>query len=206
MKKFWRTIWTLTEGDHGLYIWSLVVQLLMVVSQIFTFFLTKVLVDALTPLSTGGYALDNASGLEQAVVYLVSGGQGKELLYQKPWILAIVVAISGVLTAAVSFYRMWLRSQTTAYINKTMQLTLFDHLERLPYSFYKKNKPGDMIQTCTRDCDVVRKFIIADISSITYTFYIVVICFAILMSISWKLTLVSLSPFPFMVRKKSMNP
>jgi hypothetical protein len=92
MKKFWRTIWTLTEGDHGLYIWSLVVQLLMVVSQIFTFFLTKVLVDALTPLSTGGYALDNASGLEQAVVYLVSGGQGKELLYQKPWILAIVVA------------------------------------------------------------------------------------------------------------------
>jgi ATP-binding cassette subfamily B protein len=197
MKKFWKTIWFLTDDNHALYIWSLVVQLFMVVSQIFLFYLSKVLVDALTP-SGSGFALDQAQPLENAVVNMITLGQGKQLIYDKPWILAIVIVVAGVVTALMSFYRMWLRSQTTAYINKTMQLSLFDHLERLPYSFYKKNKPGDMIQTCTRDCDVVRKFIIADISSITYTFYIVVICFAILMSISWKLTLVSLSPFPFM--------
>lgn len=132
MKKFWKTIWFLTSGNHALYIWSLVVQLFMVVSQIFLFYLSKVLVDALTPVTGGGYALDQAQPLENAVVNMITLGQGKQLLYDKPWVLAIVIVIAGVITALMSFYRMWLRSQTTAYINKTMQLSLFDHLERLP--------------------------------------------------------------------------
>jgi len=198
MKKFWKTIWFLTNGVHGLYIWSLVVQLFMVLSQIFTFYLSKVLVDALTPLPSGGFALDNSQPFEAFVVTLITFGRGNAFVYANPWILPVSVTVAGVITALMSFYRMYLRSRTTADINKVMQLSLFEHLEHLPYSFYKKNKSGDMIQTCTRDCDVARKFIISDVSSVTYTLYIVVFCYAILFSISWRLTLVSLSPLPIM--------
>lgn len=198
MKKFWKTIWFLTNGVHGLYIWSLVVQLFMVLSQIFTFYLSKVLVDALTPLPSGGFALDNSQPLEAFVVTLITFRRGNAFVYANPWVLPVSVTVAGVITALMSFYRMYLRSRTTADINKVMQLSLFEHLEHLPYSFYKKNKSGDMIQTCTRDCDVTRKFIISDVSSVTYTLYIVVFCYAILFSISWRLTLVSLSPLPIM--------
>lgn len=198
MKKFWKSISFLTDGVHGLYIWSLVVQLFMVVCNVFTYFLTKVLVDALTPVSTGGFALDQANGLESFVVNMITFGKGNQFIYDQPWILAIVMLISGIITAAFTFYRMYLRSEVVAKINKRMQLSLFEHLERLPFSFYKKNKSGDLIQSCTRDCDVMRMFIIGDVSDFTYTFYIVSICFAIMMSISWKLTLVCLFPFPIM--------
>ena len=198
MKKFWKTIWFLTDGVHGLYIWSLIVQLFMVLSQIFTFYLSKVLVDALTPLSGGGFALDNSQPLERFVVYLITFGKGNDFVYANLWVLPVAVTIAGIVTTLMSFYRMFLRSQTTADINKVMQLSLFEHLERLPFSFYKKNKSGDMIQTCTRDCDVVRKFIISDVSSVTYTLYIVIFCYVILSSISWRLTMVSLSPLPIM--------
>jgi len=93
---------------------------------------------------------------------------------------------------------MGLRAYLAACINGSMQLILFSHLERLPYSYYKTHKSGDLIQTCTRDIDVLRKFLVADVSDLNYAFWMVLFCFSILMSISWKLTVVSLSLFPIM--------
>jgi ATP-binding cassette subfamily B protein len=97
-------------------------------------------------------------------------------------------------------FRMGMRGYVAAVINGSMQLTVFDHLERLPYSYYKKNKSGDLIQTCTRDLDVLRKFLIADVSELQLD---------LLdghssasrswMSISWKITLVAcLIPLMFL--------
>jgi ATP-binding cassette subfamily B protein len=93
-------------------------------------------------------------------------------------ILPVTITVAAVVTALASLFRMGLRGYVAAVINGSMQLTLFDHLERLPYSYYKKNKSGDLIQTCTRDLDVLRKFMIADVSNFNWTFWMVLFCFA----------------------------
>lgn len=200
MSKFLKTCNQLIEGHKKVYWISILAQIFMIISQVFTTFLTKVLVDTLQSTGKSGENdLAKAQYVEKWVIWLITGGQGNDfLLEHMAVILPVSILVAAVISALASLLRMSLRSYVAAVINGSMQLSLFDHLERLPYSYYKKNKSGDLIQTCTRDLDVIRKFLIADVSNINWTLWMVIFCFSILMSISWKLTLVSLSLFPLM--------
>ena len=182
----------MTKGNRLVYFSSFVFQFLMTLMTVFTTFLSKVLVDALT------HELESAKFLEALVIDILTGGKGAEYLYEHMTILPIAVIVSASLAAAVSYVRFTLRVNASSRINKKMQLILFDALERLPFSVYKTEKSGDLIQTCTRDVDVTRQFFVMDMSQMTYTTFVVVLCFSILMEISWKLTLVSMAVFPIM--------
>lgn len=54
------------------------------------------------------------------------------------------------------------------------------------------------MQTATRDLKVYREFMAMGINNITWALWMVIFCFSILMSISWKMTLVSVSLFPLL--------
>jgi len=206
MKKLIATCHKLIQGHEKLYFLSLVAQIAMILSQVFMTFLSKVLVDVLTSsaaLKSGRAFADTDIGkaqyVESWVIWLITGGRGAQfLLDNELQVLTTAIAVSAVVAALMSLLRMGMRSYVAAVINGSMQLTVFDHLERLPYSYYKKNKSGDLIQTCTRDLDLLRKFLIADVSNFNWTFWMVLLCFSILMTISWKLTLVALALFPLM--------
>lgn len=180
------------KGSKGVYIASFVFQFLMTLFTVFTSFLSKVLVDALT------HELEQAEFLEEFVIRMLTSNRGPTYLYEHMNILPVAVVVSALLTASISYLRFTLRVKASTQINKRMQLHLFSHLERLPYSYYKTEKSGDLIQTCTRDLDVTRQFMVMDMSQMTYTLFIVVLCFSVLFEISWKLTLVSLALFPIM--------
>ena len=124
----------------------------MTVLTVFTSFLAKVLVDALS------HELERAEFLESWVIQLLSRGQGAEYIYQHMAILPVSVLISALVTVAISYFRFSLRANASSRINKQMQLVLFRHLEKLPFSVFKTEKSGDLIQTCTRDVDVLRQF------------------------------------------------
>jgi len=192
MSNLGKTFSTAIKGNKGIYFASFAFQFLMTLLTVFTTFLSKVLVDALS------HELDRAEFLESWIIAMLTRGRGADYLYDHLTILPIVVIVSALLTAAVSYLRFTLRVKASSRINKRMQLVLFQRLERLPFSYYKSEKSGDLIQTCTRDVDLTRQFMIMDMSQVTYTIFVVALCFAILFEISWKLTLVSLSMFPVM--------
>jgi len=193
MKKLLSICQRITAGHHLIYWISIISQIFMIVSQVFTTFLIKVTIDTIQQ------DLYKAQSVELWVVSFITGGRGADYLYANAvTVLSVAIAVSGVVSGLMSLLRMGLRSWVGSVINSSMQLTVFDHLERLPYSYYKRNKSGDLIQTCTRDLDVLRKFLIGDVSSINWTFWICLFCFSILMSISWQLTIVSLCLFPLM--------
>jgi ATP-binding cassette subfamily B protein len=195
MNKLIKTCHTLIKGHETVYWLSLFAQILMIIASIFTSFLIKVLADTLDGID----ALNNAKYVEVWIIALITGGRGNQYLIDNmATILPVAIVVSAVISALTSLLRMGMRSYVAAVINGSMQLAVFDHLERLPYSYYKRNKSGDLIQTCTRDLDVIRKFLIGDVSNFNYTFWVVLFCFAILMSISWRLTTVSLALFPVM--------
>jgi len=152
MKKFLSICHRITEGHHLIYWISIVSQLFMIVSQVFSTFLIKVTIDTLRQ------ELYKAQGVELWVISFITGGRGSDYLYANALtILSVTIAVAGVVSGLASLLRMSLRSWVGALINGSMQLIVFDHLERLPYSYYKRNKSGDLIQTCTRDLDVLRK-------------------------------------------------
>ncbi len=196
-----QTLKRISRGNEWLFFFSLLAQTIMVVASVFSSFLIKVAIDALESLGGGNtlYINSSSSVVERFVIDVITLGKGNDFLLDNlAWLLPTSIAISAVAVTLTSIVRMWLRSYFAARVNATMQLTLFSHLEHLPYPYYQSHKPGDMLQVCTRDLDVLRKFIVGDVSQINYSFWMFVFCFSILMSLSMKLTLVSLALFPIM--------
>ena len=179
-------------GHRGIYFLSFVLQFFMTVLTVFTTFLTKVLLDTLSG------DLEKAEFIESWVIDALSLGKGPQFLYDNIYVLPIAIIVFALVTAVVSLLRFRCRVRAGNDLAKQMRLKLFHHMERLPYRHFKTEKSGDLIQTCTRDIDLARQFMTMDLSQITYTIFVVVLCFSILLEISWKLTVVSVILLPFM--------
>ena len=198
---FVKTLKNITTGTEKLLFLSLASQILMVMASVFSSFLLKVTIDALETMggSNSLYLNFQNSIIEQWVVNIITMGKGCDyLLSNLKWLLPTSIAIMAIIVALTSMLRMLLRASYECEVNSKMQLTLFTRLERLPYTYYKTHKSGDMLQVCTRDLDVLRQFLVGDLSQMNYTFWMFILCFSILMSLSWQLTLVSLCLFPIM--------
>ena len=180
------------KGNGLVYFLSYFLQLFMVAGTVFSSFLSKILVDALQR------NLDMASmdPLSRLTVNMLSLGQGPQYIYDHMYVLPIALLISAAYIFLFAVSRMLTRFIVANAIHKRMQMMLYEHLVRLPYEEYKKQKSGDLIQCCTRDIDVIRRFIGLEASQLTYTFFIFVLCASVLASVSWKLFLVGTFLFP----------
>ncbi len=192
MKELLGTSKIMLKGMKGIYILSFVFQFFWVACSVFSSFLLKVVVDALTA------SLDKAAYIESWIVNLLSWGKGSQYLYDHIEVIVYALLLSALISGLVMFGRFRLRAAVSTRVAANMREKLYNHMLELPYSEYKTQKAGDLIQTCTRDVDLVRRFLTMDMSQLTYTLFIIILCFSILVSISWKLTLVSLSMFPFL--------
>ena len=179
-------------GHRGIYILSFVLQFFMTFFTVVTTFLTKVLLDTLS------HDLERAEFIESWMIQLLSFGKGPQYLYDNIYVLPIAIIVFALVTATVGFFRFTCRIKAANDLAKQMRLKLFYQMERLPFRYFKTEKSGDLIQTCTRDIDLTRQFMTMDLSQVTYTTFVVVLCFSILMEISWKLTLVSVALLPIM--------
>ncbi len=195
MRGFVRTVKRISEGYQGLLFASLLAQVVMIFFNVLCVFLLQVLVDSLEGLDS----LLNVSFVEEWAIFLITGGKGAAFLFEnRLYVMPLAIAGAGAALAVSTMLRMMIRSYFSSGVNGAMQLSLFTHLERLPYPYYKANKAGDLIQTCTRDLDVLRRFLVMDLGNFNYTFWMLFFCLAILFALSYKLALVSISLLPAM--------
>lgn len=195
MRNFVKTLNKLMEGNKVLFYLSFLAQLFMGFMQVFETFLLKVLVDTLEGIDK----LNEAAAFERFVIWILTGGKGNQYLVDNgSIILPVAVIIGGLVLALATFLRIWIRTEFSAKMNQYSQYLLFYHISRLPYVAFKENKEGDLLQTCTRDIDTLKKFIGMDLSQITWTIYMLLFCGVILFSISWKQALMSISLFPIL--------
>lgn len=192
MKKYFKLIKESMEGVGGYYVLHLVVLFFSVFFQVLSSFISKVLIDT---LKGDIFSTPRAGSLELFVSNIFGGPQ---FLSENLWVFSIIIVTISLAVALTAFTRFILRSYIGPGVAKNMQMKLFNHIERLPYSFMKKARSGDVIQTCTRDEDVYRRFMTREMYSIVYTILIVIFSFTILFSINWKMALISMTLLPFL--------
>src|SRR5256885_6257259 len=73
---------------------------------------------------------------------------------------------------------------------------LFQHLERLPPSFYQRNKTGDLMSRATNDLSNVRMLLGPGIMYTANTIVVTVLAVVLMLRIDWRLTLLALLPLP----------
>ena len=73
---------------------------------------------------------------------------------------------------------------------------VFGHLEALPTAFYQRNKTGELMSRATNDLSNVRMLLGPGIMYSLNTIVTAVVAVGFMLSIDWRLTLVSLLPMP----------
>ena len=187
--KYFKIMYKMTEGFRKHYLLVFIMMFFNITLNLILSYLNAILIDVLNNDIPNGY-------IPRFILELLGG---QTYLRQNIWLLAVLIVSVGLTTAVISATRHSLRGYISTSIGKRTQLKLFHHIERLPYESLKKMQSGDIIQTCTRDEEVLRRFVIFEVSMIVYTTMLVSVSFVILLDISWQLALTAIGILPMMM-------
>ena len=73
---------------------------------------------------------------------------------------------------------------------------LYEHIQKLPFSYHMRAETGDLVQRCTSDVDTVRRFLSSQLMSVINAVFMVVTALVILFSKNTRLTLLSMIMVP----------
>lgn len=116
---------------------------------------------------------------------------GKSVLSHNLWICALLLVAFTLGRGVFMFLKGALSSQASESIAKNMREDLYDHIQHLPYDYHVKSEAGDLIQRCTSDVDMIRRFLQGQLTEIGRAIFILVFSTIVMCSLNVKLTLIS---------------
>jgi len=82
---------------------------------------------------------------------------------------------------------------------RDLRVRLFEHLETLPLGFFQRTRGGQVLTRLVTDTDQIKTAVTAALASLLQNACVVVVYFAILLGLSWRLTLITLVCAPLLV-------
>jgi ATP-binding cassette subfamily B protein len=114
--------------------------------------------------------------------------------------MLLLVAIGFILLAlfqgTFTFISGMFAAQTGEGIAQRLRNYLYDHIQRLSFSYHDVTKTGDLIQRATSDVDSVRRFLAEVAIGVGRIVFIFTINFIALLALHWQLALISIVVVP----------
>jgi len=139
---------------------------------------------------------DLALGNNFMVMWLVGLLGGVEGWRENIWLAAAAHLVIAVILSISIFGRqrmVALFGETTA---KRMKDKLYDHIQKLPYNYHVHAKTGDLIQRCTSDVEVVRRFLQVQTVEILRALFFTTVAISVMVTINTTMTLISIAFLP----------
>ncbi len=135
---------------------------------------------------------------------LIESLGGRDFLISNLYICGVavlVVSICSNLLNATS--RIQIAKASESFIQR-LRDELFRHISKLPYDWHIKHQTGDIIQRCTSDADVVRRFIAIQLFEIFKISFLIIISIVIMWGMNSSLTLVTIAFIPVIILYSSI--
>ncbi len=113
-------------------------------------------------------------------------------------VLGLIVIGLSIASGLCSFLMRQTVIVASRHIEFDMRNRLYDHLQKLPQSFYNRTATGDVITRSTSDIEQVRRYIGPAIMYLTRALVIVITALVVMLIISPRLTLYALMPMPLL--------
>lgn len=127
----------------------------------------------------------------------------EETIRKNPGKMLTIAAFAVILLAAINiaanYYSKVFAAKGSESFVKGMRDQLYDHIQKLPYSWHVKNQTGDIIQRCTSDVDVVRNFVTNQLMEVFRIIFLIVFYMVIMFSMNVKISLIAVSFFPIVI-------
>jgi len=115
-----------------------------------------------------------------------------------PWIALAFVGLAGV-QGVFSYLSGRLAAQTAEGIARRVRNYLFDHIQRLSFTYHDKTRTGELIQRSTSDVDALRRFFADQAISFGRITLLFIVNVVALLFLHWRLALLSIIIVPFTV-------
>ena len=150
-------------------------------------------------ISVDGVLGSDLSKIPEWVKALLS----EETIRENPGKMLTIAAFAVILLAAINiaanYYSKVFAAKGSESFVKGMRDQLYDHIQKLPYSWHVKNQTGDIIQRCTSDVDVVRNFVTNQLMEVFRIIFLIVFYMVIMFSMNVKISLIAVSFFPIVI-------
>nr|WP_255723344.1 ABC transporter transmembrane domain-containing protein [Sporosarcina sp. ACRSL] len=112
----------------------------------------------------------------------------------------VILAVAGILMYVSRYFWRVMIFGSAVLLSRTMREKLFNHFTRMSPSFYQKRRVGDLMAHATNDINAVQQTagmgILTLVDSISTGGFVIL---TMALTINWKLTIIALIPFPFMI-------
>jgi len=165
-------LWLMMTGFRGIYLWATLSLGVATLARTGTMLLL-------------GYFVDNVLLSEEmsSLLPLVALG------------FVLLALIQGVFT----FTSGKLAAQTAEGITLRLRNYLFDHIQRLSFTYHDHTSTGELIQRSTSDVDALRRFFADQAIGVGRIVLLFVVNFAALLLLNWQLALLSVIVVPLVV-------
>ncbi len=114
---------------------------------------------------------------------------GTAYIREHIWLVAVVLVIIYLLVALFMNIRQRLQGDVAENLCENIRNHLYSHIQLLPYAYHVKIKTGELIQKCTSDVDMVRRFFSGQFAEIFYILATATIALLVLFGINKRLSL-----------------
>ncbi len=109
---------------------------------------------------------------------------------------AVGIILLTLLAGLFRFCMRWLIIGVSRDVEYELRAEVFEHLERLPPSFYQENKTGDLMSRATNDLSNVRMLLGPGVMYLANTVVVTMMAAAFMATISWRLMILAFLPLP----------
>jgi ATP-binding cassette subfamily B protein len=132
--------------------------------------------------------------LEQLIDRVIKGGRYNELPY---WAVAVVVVAA--VRSGFNFGRRWLGQICGQNATYDLRNAMYDKLQYLHFKYYDNAQTGDLMSRVTADVEAFRQFLSFGLINMMDTVYMTIFSLFVMLSMSVKLTLVTLATMPLIL-------
>ncbi len=131
--------------------------------------------------------------------YLVLSIGGIETIQNHLWIAGAVIIFVYVMSSLALYFRGYLSGLISENMVYHIRNDLYNHLQKLPYSYHVKVKTGELVQKCTSDVEQIRKVMGNQLQQIIRSISIIIIASVLLWRIHPSLTIKSICLMPIVL-------
>ncbi|MCA9299577.1 MAG: ABC transporter ATP-binding protein, partial [Phycisphaerales bacterium] len=124
---------------------------------------------------------------------------GRDDLRSRLWIPALAIALAALLAGVFTYLRGRWSARASERIVRGLRDRMYDHLQRLPCTYFDRSETGDLLQRCTSDVETVRLFLANQVVEIGRAVIMLLVPLPIMLLIDWRMAVASVVFLPAVV-------
>ena len=113
--------------------------------------------------------------------------------------LAVVIAVIAVAEAALGIVSRWLSARVGEGLILQLRNAVFDHVQRMPIAFFTRTRTGSLVSRLNNDVIAAQRAFSETLSGVVGNTVALVLTLAVMLSLSWQVTLLALVLLPVFV-------